>query len=396
MRGLHWVWVLGPLLGGCPSDDTSGTGSGSGETGMETEAPTTATSDEPTASGEGSATTSGADEDSGSSGSTGEDESADSTGPEPEGPPPECVDTVEAAVAVLASLDATQLETASYPWEDGERTRFEFLPPNLAGRNGLTLRDVDDAQAALVDAFLQAAMSAPGALKVEEIRALESVLAMQEDGMPVSDNRDPANYFITFFGTPNVDDGTAWGWRFEGHHLSLHGSMLDCERFSATPAFWGVSPSLDPIADEVDLSEQLWASLDAAAQGQAGVAVGAGAVDVRDGLLDPLAFEGIAAGDLGAESVGLLRDLVAEYAGNMNAPVAAARIDAIEAAGFDDVRFAYDEGSGNWRVLGPTFVIEFIYAGNTHVHSVWRDYQGDYGEDLIARHLHEHPHDHTH
>ena len=354
--------------------------------------PTTTTA--ATATGSGSGNTGSADGGSDSSSSGGDEESADSTTTGPEGPPPECVDTVEAAEALLAALDAGQADTARYDWMDAERTGFEFLPPNSAARNGLSLRDVDDAQRALAEALLQAAMSDPGFGKVAEIRALESVLAMNEEGVPVSDNRDPDNYFITIFGTPNVDGGTPWGWRFEGHHLSIHGSMLDCERFSATPAFWGASPMLDPIADEVDLALQLWGALDGMQQGQADVPIGTAAVDVRSGLLDPLAFEGIAAGDLSAEQEGLLRDLVAEFAGNMNAPVAAQRIEAIEAAGFDEVRFAYDSGNGNWRVLGPSFVIEFIYAGATHVHSVWRDYQGDYGEDLIARHMARHHHHH--
>lgn len=344
------------------------------------------------ASGTGSATE-GADG-TGESTTSDSESSGEDTTTGPEGPPPECVDTVEAANAFIAALDGPQGDEALYPWEDGERTGFEFLPPNSAARSGLSLRDVDETQTALFEAFLAAAMSNPGFLKVEQIRALESVLAMQESGMPVTDNRDPDNYFITFFGTPSVDGGSAWGWRFEGHHLSIAGGMLDCESFYATPAFWGASPMLDPIADEVELAVQLWDSLDGAQQGQASVGVGTNAVDAKEGLLSMLAAEGLPAGEMSDEQVMLLRDLVAEYAENNNAVVATARLEAIEAAGFDEVRFAYDPGNGNWRVLGPTFVIEFIYAGATHVHSVWRDYDGDYGEDLIAKHLEEHPHSH--
>lgn len=382
------------LLGGCPSDDagSSATEGASSGTGPTTTVPNTNDSaTPPTGSG-----TMGASGDSDSSGSDDTTGMADSTSTGPMGPPPECVDMVDAANAFLAALDGDQTGDAVYPWEDGERTRFEFLPPNSEARNGLTLRDVDDAQTVLLATFLQAAMSDAGYTKVEAIRALESVLAMQEDGVPVTDNRDPDNYFITFFGTPNVEDGAPWGWRFEGHHLSVHGSMVDCDRFAATPAFWGASPMLDPLQDEVDLATMLWDSLDAGQQAQADVNVNTDAVDVRQGLLDMLAVEGVAAGDMEPAQVGLLRDLVAEYAENMNAPVATARLEAIEDAGFDEVRFTYDSGDSDWRVLGPTFVIEFIYAGNSHVHSVWRDYAGDYGEDLIAKHLTEHDHRHAH
>lgn len=386
------VWVGALAVMGC-ADDGGGTGTEGGT--MGTSSPTsgspstTMSSVTPTGAG-----TEGQTGDSdGSEGSSSDDGADTTTGPV--GPPPECVETVDAANAFLASLDGDQTNDAVYPWEDGERIRFEFLPPNSAARNGLTLRDADDAQEALLATFLQAAMSSAGYTKVEAIRALESVLAMQESGQPVTDNRDPENYFISFFGTPNVDEGSPWGWRFEGHHLSLHGSMVDCDGFAATPAFWGVSPMLDPIQDEVDLAIMLWDSLDAAQQAQADANVAADAVGVKQGLLDVLAVEGVAAGDMDAAQAGILRDLVAEYAENMNAPVAAQRIEAIEAAGFDEVHFTYDSADGNWRVLGPTFVIEFLYEGNTHVHSVWRDYDGDYGEDLIAKHLNQHHHEHA-
>lgn len=392
---------LGMMLGvlgllGC-GDDGSGTGTegatmGTGPSTSGSPSTTMTPTPMPTGSGSGGQTggsESSADDSSGSG-------MADTTTTGPMGPPPECVETVDAANAFLAALDGDQTADAAYPWEDQERTRFEFLPPNSAARNGLTLRDVDDAQTALLATFLQAAMSSAGYTKVEEIRALESVLAMQESGQPVTDNRDPDNYFITIFGTPNVDAGMPWGWRFEGHHLSIHSSMLDCESFVATPAFWGASPMLDPIQDEVDLSTMLWDSLDGAQQAQADTNVGGNAIDEREGLLPMLAAEGLPAGEMDAAQVGLLRDLVAEFAENMNAPVADQRIEAIEAAGFDEVRFAYDGNDGNWRVLGPTFVIEFIYTNNTHVHSVWRDYSGDYGEDLIAQHLAEHHHEHAH
>jgi hypothetical protein len=385
------IWGLLLILG-CPSDDTGGAatdGATSGATAMSASGMSSSPTSAASTSGSG---TTEEPEESGSSEASGESGSGESTTTGPIGPPQECIDTVDAANAFLAALDAGQTEAAAFDWADEERRRYEYLPPNSAARNGLTLRNVDDAQTMLFETFLQAAMSQPGFMKVSEIRALESVLAMQEEGVPVSDNRDPANYFISFFGTPNVDGGEPWGWRFEGHHMSIHSTMLDCTTFSATPAFWGASPTLDPIQDEVDLSTQLWAALDPTQQGEAAVSIAANAVDVKVGNVEPFMAEGLRAGDMTDDQVNLLRDLVGEFAANMNAPIETNRLDAIEAAGFDEVRFAYDSGSGNWRVLGPTFLIEFIYSGATHVHAVWRDYDGDYGDDLIAKHLHEHAH----
>ncbi len=248
---------MGLGLVGCPSGEPSDSGAGGSST-SGTPTSGTPTSNSATESGSGSGTA-GMDGDSDTTAGMDDDsESADSTSTGMDGPPAECVATVDAANAFLDALDDAQRDTATYDWADGERTGFEFLPPNSEARNGLSLRDVDEAQTVLFEQLLQVAMSNPGFLKVEQIRALESVLAMQEEGVPVSDNRDPDNYFITIFGEPNVDDGTPWGWRFEGHHLSVHSSMLDCEQFAATPAFWGASPMLDPISDEVDGAMVVW------------------------------------------------------------------------------------------------------------------------------------------
>ena len=75
----------------------------------------------------------------------------------------------------------------------------------------------------------------------------------------------------------------------------------------------------------------------------------------------------------------------------MNGDVAAARVDAIEEAGFEQVHFAWagarPPGTGHYyRIQGPTFLVEFVNtqpdaAGNpaSHIHLIWRDTAGDFG-----------------
>lgn len=301
------------------------------------------------------------------------------------GTPQECVAMVERAQAFLDALDDNQHDTATTDFGSDEHRRFEFLPPLSAPRDGLSMKDMTMEQQMLLGGFLQSAMSQAGYMKIEAIRALESVLAMQESGMPVTDNRDPENYFVQFFGVPVVRGEEPWGFRFEGHHLSVQAGVIDCSVFSATPAFWGVSPQLDPLQTEVDSATQLIASLDAEQQNTAQGSVSGNALDEKVGKLDPITAEGLRAGDMTAAQQQLLRQLIGAFLGNMNAVIAAQRLEAIEAAGFDDVTFLYD--GNDFRVMGPSFIIEWVYAGNTHVHSVWRDYDGDYGDDLIAQHM---------
>ena len=49
----------------------------------------------------------------------------------------------------------------------------------------------------------------------------------------------PDEFRIRFFGVNGDDDPPAWAWRFEGHHLSLHQTLVGDRVVSATPIFLG-------------------------------------------------------------------------------------------------------------------------------------------------------------
>ena len=68
---------------------------------------------------------------------------------------------------------------------------------------------------------------------------------------------------------------------------------------------------------------------------------------------------------------------------------AEADFERIRAAGLEQIRFGW---AGNleprrpqyYRLQGPTFLLEFDNSrnGGTHIHSVWRDFQRDFGQSL--------------
>jgi hypothetical protein len=71
----------------------------------------------------------------------------------------------------------------------------------------------------------------------------------------------------------------------------------------------------------------------------------------------------------------------------------------IEKAGFDKIQFAWagglERGEGHYyRIQGPTFLMEYdnTQNNNNHIHSVWRDFEGDFGEDLLRKHYKEYAH----
>ncbi|MEW3591232.1 DUF3500 domain-containing protein, partial [Pseudomonas aeruginosa] len=52
--------------------------------------------------------------------------------------------------------------------------------------------------------------------------------------------RDPDRYYVSIFGTPGR---FPWGWRFEGHHLSLNVALPAAANIAVTPFFVGAHPA---------------------------------------------------------------------------------------------------------------------------------------------------------
>jgi len=108
----------------------------------------------------------------------------------------------------------------------------------------------------------------------------------------------------------------------------------------------------------------------------------------------PLPNQGVLYSALPANAQALFTKLIEVYTGNMEADVAAERMKRIQAAGMANVRFAWlgEIAKGKkhyYMVQGPTFLIEYDNTQNdgNHIHSVWRDFKGDFGRDILREHL---------
>jgi hypothetical protein len=109
--------------------------------------------------------------------------------------------------------------------------------------------------------------------------------------------------------------------------------------------------------------------------------------------------KGIAYSQLSKEQQGTLLALIEEYLGAQPRAQARERLEKIRHAGFDEIKFAWmgglERGEGHYyRVQGSTFLIEYDNTQNNanHIHCVWRDFNGDWGEDLLAEHYRNSPH----
>ncbi|MBL8217557.1 MAG: DUF3500 domain-containing protein [Bryobacterales bacterium] len=313
----------------------------------------------------------------------------------------------ESANAFLNSLTAEQKAKATFDMKDAEREFFHFVPDNniqqtlKRGRKGLTLREMTPAQKHLAQAMLSAGLSQRGYIKATSIMSLEDILRILEkdDG----ERRNPEKYYFSVFGKP-ADQG-AWGYRVEGHHLSLSFTVIDGKVIGA-PMFYGTNPAmvkegpragLRVLAREEDLGRELFTMLSddqkktALVQAEAYKDILTGA-DRRAALKGQP--NGLPVSKLNAKQKAALQALLEEYCHNLPEQVAQYRLDQIKkSAGQTYFAWAGSAAKGEghyYRVSSPAFLVEYdnTQNGNNHVHSIWRDMEGnDFGEDLLKAHL---------
>jgi hypothetical protein len=318
-----------------------------------------------------------------------------------------------AATKFLESLTPEQRQQAMFPFDGNERTHWHFIPTELFPRNGLTLKQMNPSQRERAHDLLKSGLSQRGYMTATQVMQLESVLAAIEAAQPLGGNRfvrDPERYFFSIFGTPSKRG--AWGWRVEGHHMSLHFTVANGTLVAGSPSFFGSNPAevrsgpkkgTRVLGPEEDAARALVGSLDASQREKAIINTTApnDIVTMASVKVDPLSPVGIPASALTTDQRALLRKLIDVYTGYMADDIAADRLARIEKAGWDKIAFAWagslERGQKHYyRVQGPTFLIEYDNTQNdaNHIHSVWRDFNGDFGEDLLREHLRNTPHDH--
>lgn len=297
---------------------------------------------------------------------------------------------------VLAALPEKSRAQAMRPFEDRDRTDWHYTPRS---RNGLSLKEMDKSGRDAVDSLLRTALSSVGYRKVVNIIELEIVLKEIET---FGWMRDPERYHLTVYGTP--DAAKRWGWRFEGHHLSLNFTLAGDKMAVDTPSFLGANPAtvqkgakkgFRALGEEHDAG---WVLLEALSEAQRRETVfeertyGEIVTGNKD-KVEPLAAAGIPAAKLDEKQRALLWKLIEVYAGNFEPGLAQARLARAKQGGIEAIRFGWAGSTARgkqhyYRVQGPLFLIEYDASQNdgNHIHTVWRDFSGDFGRDLLREH----------
>jgi hypothetical protein len=316
----------------------------------------------------------------------------------------EFADLLQAADAFLASLGPEQRSKALFEFEDAERLNWHFVP---RARRGLPLKEMSAEQRGLAHGVLRAGLSRRGYLTASTIIELELVLREMGENPRV---RDPELYYFSIFGIPSQAE--PWGVRAEGHHLSLNFTIVGDTLVATAPAFFGANPAavqrgsrhgLRALADEEDIGRELVLSLDEHQLADALIAARTprDIVTGNAARAEPLSPVGIRVTALRQEQAAILVRLLEVYLGRMAEPLAAERRAALERTDFGEVTFAW-AGSTRpgeahyYRVQGPSFLVEYDNTQNAanHIHTVWRDFDGDFGRDLLREHYRNasHPH----
>jgi len=319
---------------------------------------------------------------------------------------------VAAARGVLTSLDDAGRAKVQFAFDDAaQRTRWSNLPTGIFPRQGLRLGDLTAAQRAAVMTLLEAALSANGYRKVNEIMRGDEMLrttggrpggGAPPRGGPPGGGRGGGptfgtdEYYLAFLGTPSPT--TPWMLQFGGHHLAINLTLAGTQA-SMTPSLPAAQPAtymfegkeIRPLGRENDTAFALINALDASQRSQAilnsrvaDLVLGPG----QDGkTIQP---EGIRASALSSAQQTMLLDIVREWAGIVNDAFAAPRMAEIR-ANLTQTYFAWSGPTTNgsaayFRVQGPTLVIEYAPQGSVdHIHTIYRDPTNDYGAKLASK-----------
>ena len=312
-----------------------------------------------------------------------------------------------AAARFLESLDLHSKKKTLHAFDSKERENWHFFPGSFLGSGGrkvLALGEMSAAQKILAHALLGSALSHRGLLEASEIILLEQILYDRSG----NDIRNVGHYHISIFGQP--DKTGTWGWRFEGHHLSLNFSFINGRIFSVTPSFFGAGPAkvsdgrhmgMRVLAAEEEKARKLVRSLNSPQRKMALVSEKPPReiLSGQDSLLDRKSFfppQGLPITKMNPRQVGWLKEVIIAYSSKHRPKIINQVSNRKPLLHPEETYFVWagslqKDEPHYYRIQTPDFLFEYANVQNdaNHIHGVWRDFNGDFGRDLLAEHYHE-------
>lgn len=314
--------------------------------------------------------------------------------------------TDKPAVDFLKSLTQAQRNKTQMAFDHESRMLWHYFPSSMFPREGIQLKELDSNQKSKLDELLKTFLSETGYTKTVKIIDLENIL-LEISGDSIA--RNPENYSVAFYGNPEKD--SIWAFSFEGHHISLN-FTINNGKVEFAPRFLGANPARilsgpregeRTLQKEEDLGFELLNSL-SVEQRKMAIFQQEPYFDIVTGNspeVEPLSPVGIMYGQLNRNQQLVFLKLLDEYLSTMPAEQSEKRLNTIKDEEINEVRFGWAGatvlGEGHYyRIQGKSFLIEFdnVQDKANHIHSVWRDFDGDFGRNLIREHYEKsHNHD---
>jgi len=310
------------------------------------------------------------------------------------------------AMTFLNALTDLQRKEALYPFNEMNRYDWHYLPAATAHRDGIAVKELNSTQKQHLYHLMEAYLSNTGYIRTQNIMSFEYLLKELE---PNNQSRIPENYFVAIYGAPGKD--SIWGWKFSGHHVALNFTIVN-DQLAFAPFFFGANPAevkdgpkkgMRIIKAEEDLGFELVNSFTPAQKQKAIFQLNAFSDIVTTNAVQvaPLDPVGIFARDMTHDQKIILNKLIVAYLLTMPDAVAKTRMQKIAKEDMNAISFGWAGGTEPgkphyYRVQGKSFLIEFDNTQNNanHIHTVWRDFNGDFGADLLKEHYHNEKHHH--
>jgi hypothetical protein len=321
------------------------------------------------------------------------------------------------ASSIIDGMTELQKKRINYDINDSARVKWNNLPVGLRARVGVNIGSMTESQRVQLHRMLSVSLSSQGYLKATGIFHLDNLLNRMYDTLKARKEVDEAtytflmdlkwshqNFYLAFFGDPHKD--AVWGYKLEGHHLSLNFSVA-ADKVAITPFFIGTDPAEYRILDyagwrvlgqEEDLGIKLIQSLSAEQRRKATMdtTVPGDIITAAESGKRLINYWGLKGSEMNAAQRKLMERIIREYVFNFEWDKANEAYDTIMKAGLQNVYFgwigAYEEYKPHYFLLnGPTFLIEMDNRDN-HIHTIWREKNNEYGEDLLRKHYRQTKH----
>ncbi len=293
----------------------------------------------------------------------------------------------------INSLTSSQKKKAVLELDDDNRTRWHYFPSTFYKREGITLKELSADQKKKLHALLNSYLSNKGYQKTLDVIEAEKILYRLSNN---SNSRNPELYSVAFYGLPSKN--TPWGWSFEGHHISLNFTM-NGDEMTHVPRFYGANPAKTSkkifLKNEEAMAYKLLNSLSKEQLVKAIFSKRAlpDIITRNNSKVDPMKPKGIAASELTEQQQLLLFELINEYISSAPEKFAKLRMQKLKSEHLNTLYFGW-AGSTTvnkphyYCIQGSSFLIELDNTQNNanHIHSVWRDFDGDFGRNLLKEH----------